>query len=89
MSKTSSERVSIRQHHLDYLKTFGQALGTSDLTEVVNHVLNCHRLGCGNVPTNPNQNSVQTLPKSQPEAQVKAATDDDLIDALGDLLTAA
>lgn len=88
MSKTGSERVSIRQHHLDYLKNLGQALGTSDLTEVINHVLNCHRLGCGNVPSSPNQNSVQALPKFQVEAQARTATDDDLADALSDLLAA-
>lgn len=89
MSKSSSERVSIRSYHLNYLSSFGEALGTDDLTEVVNHILNCHRLGCGNVPTNPNQNSLQVPSKTQPEAQVKATSDDDLIDALGDLLTAA
>lgn len=89
MPKTSSERVSIKQHHINYLKALGQVLGSDDLTELVNYVLNCHRLSCGNVPTNLNQNSVQTLPKTQPETQAKAASDDDLIDALGDLLTAA
>lgn len=86
MSK--SERVSIRPYHLNYLSSFGEALGTDDLTEVVNHILNCHRLGCGNAPTNPNQNSPQTLPRTQPEAQIKTASDDDLADALSDLLAA-
>ncbi len=89
MGKTTSERVSVRGYHLPYLKSFGEAMGTDDLSEIVNHILNCHRLGCGNVPTNPSQNSAQTLPKGHPEAQTKTATDDDLINALGDLLTAA
>ncbi|MBD1835689.1 hypothetical protein H6F61_24130 [Cyanobacteria bacterium FACHB-472] len=64
MSK--SERVSIRPYHLGYLSSFGEVLGTNDYSEIVNHILNCHQLGCGNVPTNPHQNSLQVPSKIQP-----------------------
>ncbi|MBD1890493.1 hypothetical protein [Coleofasciculus sp. FACHB-SPT9] len=92
MGTTSSRRVSVREYHLPYLTTFGEVLGTDDLSEVVNHILNCHRMGCHSTPPSQpfTQNaSIPVAIASASTIQQQAINDNDLVDALGDLLSAA
>jgi hypothetical protein len=86
--KTASERVSVKGYLVPYLQEVGLHIGTDDLSEVVNHLLTCHKLGCFGAP----QLSASTL---QPQPQLPPAIapqqildDEALIDGLGDLLAA-
>jgi hypothetical protein len=77
-SLSGDNRVSIKGYLLPYLQSVGKAIGTDDLTEVVNHLLTCQRLGCLGSPQ---------PPTAQPVAQ-SVPDDATLADALGDLLAA-
>lgn len=85
MGKTTSERVSVKAHHLPYLKSFGASLGTHDLSEIVNHILNCHRLGC-NLPPSQSSTTAQSTNSFAPKTQ--RSDDEELADVLGDMLAA-
>ncbi len=86
--KTSSERVSVRGHLVPYLKQVASQIGTDDLSEVVNHLLTCQKLGCFGLP----QSSVSTPVSVPSEAsnQVPPSELDDnaLADQFSDLLAA-
>ena len=89
MSNASNRRVSVREYHLPYLETFGEVLGTNDLSEIINHILNCHRLGCPS--TSPSQSSTQKTPiaaaiASTQNIHQQPVNNDDLVPV--DMLTA-
>ena len=50
MAKSDSARVSIKAYLLPYLRTLGEAIGTDDLSEIVNHLITCQKLGCFGAP---------------------------------------
>ena len=86
--KTSSERVSVKGYLIPYLQEVGSQIGTDDLSEVVNHLLTCQKLGCFGLS---HTLASTPTPQSQPNPATAPQTvldDDALIDGLGDLLAA-
>ena len=86
--KTSSERVSVRGHLVPYLKQVASQIGTDDLSEVVNHLLTCQKLGCFGLPQSPASTpaSVKHTELSVPSSN--ELDDNALADQFGDLLAA-
>lgn len=87
MAKSDSARVSIKAYLLPYLRTLGEAIGTDDLSEIVNHLITCQKLGCFGAP----QPSIGQTPKSASTAPTRTDApldDESLADSLGDLLAA-
>jgi hypothetical protein len=85
MAKSDSARVSIKAYLLPYLRTLGEAIGTDDLSEIVNHLITCQKLGCFGTPTT---GQIQK-PVSMAPIRTDAPLDDEsLADSLGDLLAA-
>lgn len=87
-SLTGDNRVSIKGYLLPYLQSVGKAIGTDDLTEVVNHLLTCQRLGCFGSPQQPTAQPVPMMLSTPQPATQPAPDDATLADALGDLLAA-
>lgn len=86
--KTASERVSVKGYLVPYLQEFGLHIGTDDLSEVVNHLLTCHKLGCFGAP-HLSASTLQLQPQLTPDIAPQQILDDEaLIDGLGDLLAA-
>lgn len=86
-NKTSSERVSIKGYLVPYLREIALLLGTDDLSEVVNHLLTCQKLGCFGLP----QSSASTpVPSKHIESSTPSSELDDnaLADQFSDLLAA-
>lgn len=87
MAKSDSARVSIKSYLLPYLRTLGEVIGTDDLSEIVNHLITCQKLGCFGTPqptTGQNQK-----PVAMATTRTDAPLDDEsLADSLGDLLAA-
>jgi hypothetical protein len=82
--KTSSERVSVKGYLVPYLREVALLLGTDDLSEVVNHLLTCQKLGCFGLPQSP-------ASVKHPELSVPSSTeldDNALADQFSDLLAA-
>ncbi len=86
--KTSSERVSVKGYLVPYLQEVGSHIGTDDLSEVVNHLLTCQKLGGFGLPQTlisgkiPGQSQVPAL------ALQPVLDDDTLADEFADLLAA-
>jgi hypothetical protein len=86
--KTSSERVSVRGYLVPYLKEVASQIGTDDLSEVVNHLLTCQKLGCFGLPQSPASTPVSV---KHTELSVPSSTeldDNALADQFSDLLAA-
>jgi len=87
MAKSDSARVSIKAYLLPYLRTLGEAIGTDDLSEIVNHLITCQKLGCFGAPQ-PTTGQIQK-PASTALTYTNAPLDDEsLADSLGDFLAA-
>ena len=86
--KTSSERVSVKGYLIPYLREVALLLGTDDLSEVVNHLLTCQKLGCFGLPQSPASTpaSVKHTELSVPSSN--ELDDNALADQFGDLLAA-
>ena len=87
MAKTTSERVSVKGYLVPYLQTIGAQIGTDDLSEVVNHLLTCQKLGCFGLPQSP-QPSVSTRAGESKVAPFSELDDNALADQFSDLLAA-
>jgi len=86
--KTSSERVSVKGYLVPYLREIASLLGTDDLSEVVNHLLTCQKLGCFGLPQSPASTPV---PSKHIESSTTSSTeldDNALADQFSDLLAA-
>jgi hypothetical protein len=85
--KTSSERVSVKGYLVPYLREVALLLGTDDLSEVVNHLLTCQKLGCFGLPQSPASTpaSVKHTELSAPSTELD---DNALADQFSDLLAA-
>ncbi len=85
--KTSSERVSVKGYLVPYLREVALLLGTDDLSEVVNHLLTCQKLGCFGLPQSPASTpaSVKHIESSTAPSELD---DNALADQFGDLLAA-
>lgn len=86
--KTSSERVSVKGYLVPYLREIALLLGTDDLSEVVNHLLTCQKLGCFGLPQSPASTPV---PSKHAELTAPSCTeldDNALADQFSDLLAA-
>ncbi len=86
MAKDST-RVSVKSYLLPYLQSVGEAIGTDDLTEVVNHLIVCQKLGCFGSPQ-PTTGQIQKPASTMPTCTDAPLDDDSLADSLGDLLAA-
>jgi hypothetical protein len=84
--KTSSERVSVKGYLVPYLQEVGSHIGTDDLSEVVNHLLTCQKLGCFGLPQTPIRAEIPR--QSQPQAIANHLDDATLADEFADLLAA-
>ena len=85
--KTSSERVSVKGYLVPYLKEVALQIGTNDLSEVVNHLLTCQKLGCFGLPQSPASTpaSVKYIESSTAPSELD---DNALADQFSDLLAA-
>jgi hypothetical protein len=86
--KTTSERVSVKGYLIPFLQEIGSHIGTEDLSEVVNHLLTCHKLGCFGLPQSPASTPVPQSQQSPGKLPQDVLDDDALIDGLSDLLAA-
>jgi hypothetical protein len=87
MAKSDSARVSIKAYLLPYLRTLGEAIGTDDLSEIVNHLITCQKLGCFGAPQ-PTTGQIQKPASTAPDPHDAPLDDESLADSLGDLLAA-
>ncbi len=87
MAKSDSARVSIKAYLLPYLRGIGEAIGTDDLSEIVNHLITCQKLGCFGSPQ-PTIGQIQKPASTMPTRTDAPLDDDSLADSLGDLLAA-
>lgn len=88
MGKTTSERVSVKGYLIPYLQQVGLHIGTDDLSEVVNHLLTCHKLGCFGLPQSPVSEPIPRHQLGSTTASQSVLDDQALIDGLSDLLAA-
>ncbi len=86
--KISSERVSVKGYLVPYLREVALLLGTDDLSEVVNHLLTCQKLGCFGLSQSPvsTPDSVKHTELSVPSST--ELDDNALADQFSDLLAA-
>jgi hypothetical protein len=87
MAKDST-RVSVKSYLLPYLQSVGEAIGTDDLTEVVNHLIVCQKLGCFGTPQQQTTQPVSAVQPMQSANNSTALNDNDLADSLSGLLAA-
>ena len=86
--KTSSERVSVKGYLVPYLREIALLLGTDDLSEVVNHLLTCQKLGCFGLPQSP-ASTLTSVKHTELSAPSSTELDDNaLADQFSDLLAA-
>jgi hypothetical protein len=87
-------RVSIKTYLVPYLRSVGEALGTDDLSEIVNHIITCNKLGCstGGQPTTAQPlKSISASANNTVSSMTNTPTpmdDVSLADSLGDLFAA-
>ncbi len=88
--KTTSERVSVKGYLVPYLQEVGSQIGTDDLSEVVNHLLTCQKLGCFGLPQPQTPIKTDITKQAQQQAITFQPTLDDeaLANEFGDLLAA-
>lgn len=86
--KTSSERVSVKGYLVPYLREVASQIGTDDLSEVVNYLLTCQKLGCFGLPQSPASTPVPSKHIESSTAHEYELDDDALADQFGDLLAA-
>jgi hypothetical protein len=86
--KTSSERVSVKGYLVPYLQEVGLQIGTDDLSEVVNHLLVCQKLGCFGLPQAPIWTEIPRQSQSQLIANQPVLDDATLADEFSNLLAA-
>lgn len=87
----SQARVSIKTYLVPYLRSVGEALGTDDLSEIVNHIITCSKLGCstGGQPTTAQPLKSVSASANTVSSMTNTPMDDvSLADSLGDLFAA-
>ena len=87
-NKTSSERVSVKGYLVPYLREVALQIGTDDLSEVVNHLLTCQKLGCFGLPQSSASTPVLTKHVESSTALSSELDDNALADQFSDLLAA-
>ena len=86
--KTSSERVSVKGYLVPYLREIALLLGTDDLSEVVNHLLTSHNLGCFGLPQSPASTPIPSKHTESSSTSSSELDDNALADQFSDLLAA-